>query len=481
MRASGSVGRLLTWHGASVLVQAGAQLGVTALLGRILGPTEFGLIAAANVVITLVQMLAEGGLGSAMARARTLKPALAGSALYLSLAVAAVSLGLVAAAAAPVEDFFAIPGLGDVMMVSALSFFPLAVAAILEGVLQRDLEFRRMLQINLATSVLGYAVPAAALALAGAGVWAIVLPNVFRFVFKAAVLSALLRKRIAWSWDRNEARALARFGFGLTQDRGWNWLFVQAAPTVVGRTIGQVALGSFYLGSQLGVLPSQYASNVISTVYMPIFARAARGGVPPVDILVPVWACSVAVLTMVGLFLAANAETVVAVLLGSQWGAAVPVFQVIALGSGIRAGIQVSDAFNVARGRVYGLAACRAVSAVVLAVLAAAVVRPYGLTGVSVAYVAAHALMLSSTTALALHGSGVEPGGARALRRPAFTLLVVLLSVALALLAIGEIGDIPAAATVTMGAVSTMAGIALALRVMKPWLQGGLPAPETAG
>jgi PST family polysaccharide transporter len=393
----------LSWQSLSLFSQAASQLIVTAVLARYVSPAEFGLLAAANIAITLVQMLTEGGFGAAVVRSDKMSRELLGTALSAALLAATICYALIAAIAVPLEGVFRIPQLASISVVLGLSFFPLAAGSILEAVLQREMRFLGMLKVNLTASICGYALPAIVLAIAGFGVWSVVCASVFRFVFKASVLLWALRRRVRLCWNTGEASSLLRFGLGLTQDRFWNWVLAQTAPAVVGRTLGSASLGHFSVGMQLGVLPSQHASSVISTVYLPIMSRVQSDYGQLVRIFLPLLVTVCSLMSMLGIVLAINGPLIIRLVLGDGWDEAVIAFQVIALGSGVRAGIQISDALNIARGQVYSLAVCRAISAAFLV----AIIMPsmkYGVVGAAYALVAVHSLMFVLTTTIGLRG-----------------------------------------------------------------------------
>lgn len=128
--------------------------------------------------------------------------------------------------------------------------------------------------MNLIGAVAGYTVPAVILAMAGAGVWALVIATLGRVVIKLLLMVWMYSGSLRLRWDRVAAGDLIHFGFGLTQDRFWNWLSAQTAPFAIGLWFGQAQLGQFYMGSQLAVLPVQYLSTTVSSVFLPIVARA---------------------------------------------------------------------------------------------------------------------------------------------------------------------------------------------------------------
>jgi PST family polysaccharide transporter len=463
----------LSWQGLSLFSQAVSQFVVTAVLARYVSAAEFGLIAAANIAITLVQMVTEGGFGAAVVRSDKLSRELLGTALMAALLAATACYLFIAAIAVPLEKIFQISGVARISLVLGLSFFPLTVGSILEAVLQREMRFLSMLKVNSAASIFGYALPAIVLAVAGFGVWSIVCASVFRFLFRASVLLWVLRSRFRLFWVPGDARWLLRFGFGLTQDRLWNWLLVQTAPAVVGRALGSASLGQFTVGMQLGVLPSQHASSVISTVYLPIMSRVQANHAKLVEIFVPLLVTVSSLMFMLGLVLAVNGPLIVRLVLGDGWEPAVIVFQVFALGSGVRAGIQISDALNIARTHVYRLAACRASSALLLLLVIVPSVKN-GLAGAAWALVAVHSLMFVMTTAIGLQGIVSSLRNWRTLRPRVLVVGATVVLLSGILLYVYRAQPMSASAILVASVVLGLLGALIVVGTMRSVLRDGL-------
>lgn len=454
-----------------MLVQACAQFGVTAALARLLAPEDFGLIAAANIAITFVQVIAEGGIGSAIVQRKELDSSFIGAAMAVALMVGVGCYLLLALCAFPFQSFFAMDRLGVVVIVLGLSSLLSGTCGVLEGLLQRELRFASLFRVTLVTSIVGYAAPALILALAGAGVWSLVVAALGRVLVKCIMLATLAPNVIRPRWEGDAIRDIARFGFGLTQDRFWLWLAAQSAPFLIGRFFGQAQLGQFYMGSQLAVLPAQYISSVVSAVYFPMVSRAmadrARVGFQFIALIVSAFL----LMTAFGVVLAINAEFIINAVYGDGWSGAILVFEVLCIGAGFRAGTQICDALNIARGDVYALAGRRMLSAGIM-VLAVYVVRKYGLYEVAWAVTVSQATMFVMTIALAVKGLGLhrdsfKPFGLRTIL--VVVLLVVINSMLLLLRNHGLVGGIPLLA---LSAIANGVSLLPVLLATVRWMNG---------
>lgn len=429
----------LSWQGLSVLTQAVAQIGVMAILARILDPADFGLIAAANILVTFVQMIAEGGLGSAVVQRQDVSPEFIGAAMSVAMLISAGCYVLLLIATLPFEAMLGMEDLGPVILALGLSSLLAGPSGVLEGLLQRNLRFDALFRVSLVSSVFGYAVPAVGFALAGAGVWSIVLGTLGRLGIKVLMMALMQMEGWRVFWDRAFAWQLLRFGFGLTQDRFWSWLSAQVAPLFVGILFGKALLGQFYMGSQLAVLPAQHISTVVAGVFFPIMSRSVAEPRQASRQFLAVTTAIFVLLSALGLFLAINADLVVRLVFGPGWQQAVVVFQVLCLGAGIRSAIQVCDSLNIARADVYALANRRAISATLL-IVAIVLAQSLGVVAAAIAIMISHAAMLAMSIGLAARGLGISREVAQPYLRRVGVALVVLAMADLPLAGLGAIG-----------------------------------------
>ena len=401
------IGSYMSWQGLSMLMQAMTQLGVMALLARFLSAEDFGLVAAANIAITLVQMIAEGGISSAIVQRPLIDRTFIGSAISVSLIVGAICYLALVAMAFPFQYFYGMENLGLVVLVLGGSSLLTGMSSVLEGLLQRELRFDQLFRVNFASWGPGFAVPAIILAVAGAGVWAIVIATLVRAGTKLIMLAWQCNGSLRPRWQAAAVRDLLHFGFGLTQDRFWNWSAAQVVPFAIGYLFGQEKLGQFYVANQLAVLPAQHLSSIVSVVYFPILSRALGENKAIIGQFFSALTTLLVAVTALGLILALNAAFAISIVLGEGWGDAVAPFAVLCLGAGIRSGIQLCDSLNIARGAVYALANRRAITAgVMLAVMYLA--RDTGLAGAAWGIIIGNSVMLILTVVLAVTGLRVD-------------------------------------------------------------------------
>ncbi|MCC5795685.1 MAG: lipopolysaccharide biosynthesis protein [Chromatiales bacterium] len=398
----------LSWQTASVVVQALMQVIVLAVLARLLDPGDFGLAAVAAVAVTFGVLLSEAGTSSAVVqRYQPLDSAFISSAFLVSVAIGATLFVAQAFLAPTLEGFFGMPGLAPILVALGSVFVINGFSRVPEAMLQRELRFALLMKVNFAAQILGYAVPAVLLAWAGFGVWALVGGTLCQAFTKALLFFAVTRS--AWGFRPSRAALweVSTFGLGMTKIKFWNWVMQQGDRFIIGRRMDADALGQYQVIIQLARMPGQYIANVLDSVFFPVLARYQGKREQLVRTYLLLASNSYVFMLALGLFMAANGELLVRLLLGEQWLSSVPLFQVFCLAAGIRIFTRIGDMVNRALGQVYAasmrkmLLACLYLAAVWLTV-------PYGLLAVVIAVVSCQLVGALLISELAWRGIGIR-------------------------------------------------------------------------
>ncbi|HEV7707267.1 MAG TPA: oligosaccharide flippase family protein, partial [Asanoa sp.] len=171
--AKPGVGSAIGWSYVLTAGRVGATVLVTFVLAKLLGPSEFGVVAMATVFITVAQTILQQGLVSAIVQRDKLTP----EHLDAAFGVMVISGVVVCGAAAALSPVWALVNREPQLTVVCLSLSPLvlmqALTIVPEAVLRRDLQFRSVALRTLSASVVS-GVVGVVLALMGAGVWALV-------------------------------------------------------------------------------------------------------------------------------------------------------------------------------------------------------------------------------------------------------------------------------------------------------------------
>ena len=318
------------WAAGSVCANTVVRLALSIALARLLAPADFGVMALTMALIGFVALFQDSGLSSALVQhPEPVAPAAA------TVIVLTTTGGLLLAAAtwvvAPwVAAFLENAAVTPVLRVLGVLFVIRGLANPRRALLQRSLGFRALAGVELA-SVAAYGVVVITLAVAGLGVWALVIAHIVSETVTAVVAwwAADVRLRLA-DFDLAEARRLGGFGRHMVAASVLGMLHLQLPTILVGKTMGAEVLGFYWLAFRWAQLPIAGLTYVAARVAYPVYARLrdererfAAGYVRVLQTILVLALPATAGIVLV-------AEPLIATLYDSRWQVAVEPLRVLA-------------------------------------------------------------------------------------------------------------------------------------------------------
>ena len=398
--------RGLLWTGWGKAAQAVLQLLVVAVLARLVSPAEFGVVNAVMIVIGFSAIFSRVGLGPALVQRRQLDERHVATAFVASPLIGVLVGAAVWASAPVVAHLFRMDGVTTMLRVLACVFPIKGLGAIGEALLERELRFRWLANLEVASFAIGYGGVGIVTALLGWGAWALVAANLGESIVKTGVLLVARRPPRRLFIERRALGELLHFGGGFTIGRYFNYLALQGDNLVVGRWLGPLALGLYGRAYQLMANPAALFGDVLDKVLFPTMARVQddrtrlrdtyRRGVTVIAlIMLP---ASVAAYVL--------APELIRIALGPMWSGVVTPFRFLAIGMLFRTSYKMSDAVARATGDVYRRA-LRQVLYAALVIGGAMVGQRWGVAGVALAVTLALAANFVVMAQLSLRVTGL--------------------------------------------------------------------------
>ncbi len=317
------------WTYAATGARLVMQLGLTAILARLLGPEPFGIVGMALTVVGIVGLVVDQGLTSAMIQRPELTARQVQTAFTRLLVVSVLAASICAIGAPAIARFFREPGLVLPMAVLSLAFIPAALSSVSIALLRRQLRIRALQVVNVAAYAAGYGLLALPMALLGFGLWSLVTASLVHLTLMAIVYYALTRHPVGLA--RGGTGGLSRFGTRAAAAGLLSWVSETFPGMLIGRTLGATNLGVFNAAFNLARTPATaiatgglemlFASGARADQSATFRLRALKTGLGLVGLVsLPAFAT-----------LAAIPETMVIVLYGPKWTAAMPLLPPLAL------------------------------------------------------------------------------------------------------------------------------------------------------
>lgn len=319
------------WSGTSVAYTTVVHFITTAILARLLSPSDFGLMGMMFIVTGLIAFFSDVSVsGGIIAYQDTTKEQLS-SLYWLNIITGIVLFGCIFILRPAAVIFFKEPRISIYLPWVAISLLISPLGKQFAVLLQKQLRFRTLSRIEM-TSVTIASIGAIILALLGFGIWSL--------VFRSVTLSALtsffcLVVAVQYKWlpsfqfRLREVKHYLSFGLFETGTGFFSYIFTHVDHIIIGRLLGTDALGFYTLAWSLINAPTAKINPVITRVAFPTFARIqhdddrlCRGYL---KILRYVSTYSFPI--MAGLFVVA--PILIPVVYGPKWQQVVPIVQVL--------------------------------------------------------------------------------------------------------------------------------------------------------
>ncbi len=304
-------------------------LGSTAILARLLTPSDFGVVALAITFMALLDGLTDLGLGDALVvqkiedlydRAETAFVATAAIGLVLSIVVAALSPAI--------ANFFHSPSLQPIAAALGANFFLRSLGSTPYAIAQKTLNFRARTISEFVDVVVRGSV-GIGLALAGVGAWSLVIGYLVGTICLDVTIWWLVAWRPRFQPKWADLREMLGFGGKISAVSVVATVIANVDYVFIGRVLGTASLGLYTLGFRLPELIVLNLSVVAGEVLFPAYSAVDEKSVRRALLVAQRYTMMLAL--PLTIFLVVLAEPVILGLFGDQWHGSVEAMQILAV------------------------------------------------------------------------------------------------------------------------------------------------------
>lgn len=334
---SRGVGKFSGWAaiaGLEAAIRLFLQVVTTVVLARLLTPDDFGTTALVLTVVTIFSVFAALSFEEPLSQRKRLRGLHVHTALAASWAMGLFCLILSIPLGAALGWFYDAPLFVWLLPVASLLLFPNGVMVIATALARRRKKFNAMAIGSLAGNLAG-SVAAIALAVLGAGLWALIAFRVVTLFVQAAVLVCLLKFSLRPRWSTRHYRDLSRFFWFIMWDRLTDNMTYLLFNFMVASMFGLNVLGHFNMALRV-IEPVRGSVITISHNLAFSLLMPAAHGAGNLREMVRVL-CGRATLLTAPAFLgiAAVAPVLIPVLAGPGWEDSVLIAQILGVGGAL--------------------------------------------------------------------------------------------------------------------------------------------------
>jgi O-antigen/teichoic acid export membrane protein len=318
------------WSATEIAARYGVQIIVTIVLARLLAPSDFGLIAMLLVFTNIGAVLTDAGFGTALIQKQQTSADDESTVFWFNLATGVFAVALMWLGSNSIAAFFHQPALSD--LTRAISWVLLfgALGTVPDALLTQKLEFRARARAQVVSSVTSGGI-AIAVALAGYGVWSLIIQALAASGVRSACLWVFSHWHPRARFSTSSFRRLFGFGGFMLLSGLLNTVSVRLQSLLIGRLFDAEALGYYSLAQNATQAPTSFIGTMLSRVGLPVFANIADDRLRLRNALRSSLDVSMFVFVpcMVGLALAAR--PLIEEVYGARWGVAAPIASLLAL------------------------------------------------------------------------------------------------------------------------------------------------------
>lgn len=403
----------------------------TLILVRVLSPDDFGVVAMATSFIFMAELLTVFGFDIALIQKQNASEAYYHTAWTLNVLLGALVTLLMLTGSHWIAEFYQKPAV--FWVVCALSLGPLITGFENIGVVafRKEMRFKSEFAFQLSRKVIGFLV-VVPLALYLRNYWALVF-GILAAKFAGTIISYIAHP-FRPHFSLVKMRSLINFSKWLLFNNVVGFFKERSADFIIGRVHGATALGLYNVSYEFSNMPTTELSAPINRALLPGFARIAHSA----DQMRTAYVMAMSMLAMLAVPAAAGifavAPFMVPVVLGTQWLAAAPLMEVLALNGGLLLLHSSICAVLIANGHPDRVARTNLGYVVTLLLMFGLLVPGYGVIGASYAVLTTSVLMTPVYLFQVRRSIGVPVFDfARAAARPTLAAVSMCLAVRLAL------------------------------------------------
>ncbi|WP_084079944.1 lipopolysaccharide biosynthesis protein [Edaphobacter aggregans] len=323
---------LLRWSYLSTISTVTMQLIASVTITRFLQPADYGLAAIASLCFGLTSVFTQLGMGRAVVQKPNLTDGNIRASFSLSVATGLGGFIILSALTPILAIYFREPRLPPVVIAFGLNLIFQSISSVAGGLLRREFRMRALFicdALGYLLSTFGLGLP---LAIKGYGVWALVASNVSQPLIVAIAYWIARPHSVVPTFRKEDFAHITSFGGKASATTAIEALGGSLDLLIMGRLVSPASLGIYNRSLTLSTQPGYNLSIGLLRVFHPTIARATERSLAECHkILLNSERQLMALIFPSCVGAAIAAPTIIPVIFGEQWAAAVPVYQMLCL------------------------------------------------------------------------------------------------------------------------------------------------------
>jgi len=340
----------LVW---SFLNQFGTQiitLGISILLARLIPPSEFGLLGMVTVFTAFAGIFINFGFSEVLIQKDAITKEDLDTVFFCNITISVVLYILFFSIAPLLAVFYSEPRLVLITRVVAILFLIAPLSSVKPALVSKSMDFKLSTKISL-TSLISGAIVAVVMALYGFGVWSIVAQSLVSTLVSAIYYKVISDYQPVLRFHKAAFKSMIGMGSSIAGNTIVNYWTRNADNLLVGKFLGETALGIYNRAYSLMLLPLTNISRVIINVMLPSFSMIKHNKAEVKRIYLRITEMVAAITFPLMFGLSAVSGIFVLALFGNKWAGMIPILSILAIIGAIQSILTFNGSVYISQGK----------------------------------------------------------------------------------------------------------------------------------
>ena len=316
------------WSFLDNIANQGVSFGVGIVLANLLTPEEYGLIGVILIFIAVFNAIVDSGFSNALIRRNDIGDSEYNTVFIANLGMSILLFLVMFIGAPQIGRFFKQPELVSLTRVMGIVIIINAFAIIQRTILIKQINFKLQTKISLVSSLFSGAI-GIGMAIFGFGVWSLVGQQISRQSINTFLLWMWNSWRPRIYFSTRSFRELFGFGWKLMLSTIIDTTWKEVYQIVIGKFYSPAMLGLYTRAKQFDTIFSSNLTSVVQRVSYPVLSSIREDKARLKSAYKKVIKITMLVSFCCMLVMAAIADSMIQVLIGEKWMAAVPMLQIL--------------------------------------------------------------------------------------------------------------------------------------------------------
>lgn len=299
-------------------------------LARLVEPETYGTKAIVAVIITILCVLADGGLSYSLIRKKDADDLDFSSVFYFDLVVCIILYAILFLSSSSIAKFYNVEELSSIIKIYGTYILIFAFTNIQTAYISRHLIFKKFFYSNLISIIISAAV-SVWMAFKGYGVWALVAQYLLNSLISTIIMWCIVGWKPKLSFSFSRLKSLFSFGWKMLISSLLDTFWGQLRQLIIGKKYTTEDLACYDKALNYSDAASSSIMSAFDTVLLPAMANAQDDVVKVKELTRNSIKVGSFVLWPVLIGFAACADNLVELLLTEKWLPVVPYFRIFCL------------------------------------------------------------------------------------------------------------------------------------------------------